>query len=273
MIKWSINLSTLLLEHPFLDRFQAAADLGFAAVEFLWPQGIDLDDLVKAQQAASVAVALFNTDGGDLAAGERGFLGNPAKAQYLRENFHVALDLAQALECPLVHVLGGTAIDGATREAMLAEATRAQCEICALAAPRGVTITLEALNRKDIPGFLFPGTALAVEQLRRVDWPNLKLQYDVYHMQRTEGDIIATIRTHLADIAHIQIADVPGRHQPGTGELKFPAIFRAIEDAGYTGYVGLEYLAEANASTADALAWLPLALRETCSANMIMKAL
>jgi len=267
MIKWSINLSTLLLEYPFLDRFQAAADLGFAAVEFLWPRGVDLDDLVRAQRAAGVTVALFNADGGDLAAGERGFLGNPAKAKYLLENFEFALDLADVLPCPLVHVLGGTTIAGLTREAMLTEATRAHHELCALAASYDVTLTLEALNRKDIPGFLFPATALALEQLRRVDRPNLKLQYDVYHMQRTEGDIIETIRAHIGDIAHIQVADVPGRHQPGTGELNFPAIFRAIEDTGYAGYIGLEYLAQT--STAEAVAWLPREFRKTCNASVI----
>src|SRR5690349_7930025 len=132
MIRWSLNLSTLLSEYPFLDRFKAAADLGFDAVEFWWPANINLDALIRAKEAAGVEVALLNANGGNIAAGERGFLGNPAKADDVRANFRQALDLASALRCPIIHVLGGTVVPGMAREAQLADAARMQAELCDL---------------------------------------------------------------------------------------------------------------------------------------------
>ncbi len=260
MIRWSLNISTLLREYPFLDRFRAAADLGFGAVEFWWPSDTDLDAVIKAREAAGVAVALFNTDGGNLAAGDRGFLGDPATVDYLRANFVQALDLAVAMDCRTIHVLGGNAVPGMAREAQLEEAARMQRELCALAAPRSVTVTLEPQNHWDAPRYLFTTTAQGIEQLQRVGAPNLKLQYDVYHMQRMEGSITTTLREYIEQIAHIQIADVPGRNQPGTGELNFPFIFREIQALGYEGYIGLEYVAQDN-DTAASLSWLPVEQR------------
>jgi hydroxypyruvate isomerase len=256
MIRWSLNISTLLREYPFLDRFRAAADLGFGAVEFWWPADMDLDAVVKAREDAGIDVALMNADGGNSAAGERGFLGNPVKADYVRANFAQALDLAAALHCLIIHVLGGTAVSGMARNLQLDEAARMQRELCAMAAPHGVTVTLEPQNRWDAPGYMFTTTAEAIDQIERVGAPNLRLQYDVYHMQIMEGNITPTLRKHIGEIAHIQIADPPGRHQPGTGELNFPFILREIQALDYTGYVGLEYFAQDN-NTAASVEWLP----------------
>jgi hydroxypyruvate isomerase len=255
VIRWSINISTLLKEYAFLDRFKAAADLGFGAVEFAWPADTDLNALVKAKESAGVKVALFNADG-DLTMGERGYLGNPSRADYIRANFRQALDLAKVLECPLIHVLGGNIVSGIERYEQLAEAARIQRELCTMASASGAMITLEAMNRWDAPRYLFSTTAQALEQIDRVGSRRLKLQYDVYHMQRMEGNITTTLQTHIGQIAHIQIADVPGRNQPGTGELNFPYIFEHIESLDYAGYIGLEYIAPGG-NTEAALNWLP----------------
>lgn len=260
MTRWSLNISILLKEYEFLDRFQAAADLGFGAVEFWWPRGIDLDALLKAREQAGIKVALFNADGGDLAAGERGFLGNPDKADYVRENFALALELAEALGCPTIHVLGGDIVLGMTQIEQLSLAAQLQAELCAKAAEHDITITLEPQNQWDAPHYLFTHTAEGVAQIEAVGAPNLKLQYDVYHMQIMEGNIVNTLRRTIDHIAHIQIADVPGRNQPGTGELNYPFIFQELDALGYEEYVGLEYNPRNDDSMA-ALAWLPKSQR------------
>jgi hydroxypyruvate isomerase len=176
------------------------------------------------------------------------------------------MDLAAALNCKTIHVLGGNVVPGMTRAAQLDEAARMQRELCALAAPRGITVTLEPQNRWNAPHYLFTRTADGLEQMQRVGATNLKLQYDVYHMQRMEGSITATLREHIGQIAHIQIADVPGRNQPGTGELNYPFIFRQIQALGFEGYVGLEYLAPNN-DTAASLEWLLREHRITYNAS------
>jgi hydroxypyruvate isomerase len=256
MIGWSLNIGTLLREYSFLDRFQAAVDLGFGAVEFWWPAGIELDKVVKAVQASGVKIALFNADAGDIPAGDRGFLGDPARADYVRANFKQCLDLAATVDCKTIHVLGGNQVASMSRVDQQAAAANMQRELCSLAALKGVTVTLEPQNRLDGPRYLFSSTAEALAQIKAVGAPNLKLQYDVYHAQRMEGSITATIRENIRQIAHIQVADVPGRNHPGTGELNYPFIFEQIQASGYAGYVGLEYLAPNN-ETVEALAWLP----------------
>ncbi len=256
MIRWSLNIGTLLREYSFLDRFQAAADLGFGAVEFWWPAGLDLDTVIKAIKTSGVKVALFNSDAGDIPAGDRGFLGDPAKADYVRANFKQCLDLAAAVDCKTIHVLGGNQVASMNRVDQQAAAAAMQRELCAMAAPTGITVTLEPQNRWDGPRYLFSSTAEALAQIKTVDAPNLKLQYDVYHAQRMEGSITATLRENIGQIAHIQVADVPGRNHPGTGEINYPFIFEQIQASGYTGYIGLEYFAPDN-QTVEALAWLP----------------
>lgn len=262
MIRWCLNISILLREYPFLDRFQAAADLGFGAVEFWWPTGVDLDALIRACKAAGLAVALFNTDAGDLAAGERGFLGNPARADYILSNFQQALELADALGCKQIHVPGGDVLPGMSEAAMAAESIRVHRQLCALALPRRVTLTLEPQNVLDAPYFRFRTVGGALAYIDQVGAENLKIQYDVYHQQRTEGNIVANLRAHLARIAHIQIADVPDRNQPGTGELRYSYIFEQLVRMGYAGYVSLEYIAPGG-DTRAALEWLPLECRKT----------
>src|SRR5215813_6669934 len=177
MIRWSLNIGTLLREYSFLDRFQAAADLGFGAVEFWWPAGIDLDKVVEAIRASGVKIALFNADAGDIPAGDRGFLGDPAKADHVRSNFKQCLDLAMQVDCKTIHVLGGNQVPALSRAEQQKAAAAMQRELCTLAEPKGITVTLEPQNRWDGPRYLFSTTAEALSQIKAVGTPNLKLQY------------------------------------------------------------------------------------------------
>ncbi len=263
MLRFSLNISMLLKEVPFLDRFAYAADLGFAAVEYLWPTGVDLDALVKARERAGVAVALMNADAGDIPAGDRGFLTDPRKSDYVFRNFKVALDLARAVGSPIVHPLVGNALPGVPREQQLAHVREMEKELAAQARAVGIMTTVEALNSLESPRYLITTSAQGLELVRSVGAPNFKFQYDVYHMQRMEGNIVHTLRQNIADIGHIQIADSPTRHQPGTGELNYRFILGAIEEMGYTGYIGLEY--NPKGTSEESLAWIPRDKRAGCT--------
>jgi hydroxypyruvate isomerase len=263
VIHFAANISMLFKEFPFLDRFQVAAEAGFAAVEFLWPTGIDLDVLPRAAARAGVQVALFNTDAGDLSSGSRGYLNDPSRRAYVLENFRLALDLAKELQCPRLHPLVGNALPNVPRSAQLTHVADLLKELVPLAETSGITLCVEALNSIENPYYLITNTQQALELLRMVGSQGVKYQYDIYHMQRMEGNIISTLRQHIADIGHVQIADPPGRHQPGTGELNFRNILVTLEELGYTGYVGLEY--HPLGTVEESLAWLPRDRRVTCT--------
>ncbi len=255
MLRYSVNLSMLFKEVPFLERFEQTAKAGFEAVEFLWPAGTDLDDLVRAQQASGLKVALFNVDAGDMPGGDRGFANWPDRVDWWRGRFEVALELAGRLGCPQMNALVGNEIPGMAAEVQ----TECLLKNLAWAAPRAradrVGIAIEALNRFEHPRYPYNRTAQVVELLNQLGEPNVKLQYDVYHMQRMEGNLVPTIRANAARIGHIQIADAPDRHQPGTGELNYPYILAQIDATGYEGFVGLEY--NPLGSSDESFAWLP----------------
>lgn len=256
---FSVNLSMLFKEVPFLDRFQRTVDSGFSAVEFLWPTDIDLDELVSAQKASGLTVALFNVDSGNMPAGDRGFASWPDRVGWWRARFQVALNLAERLGCQRLNVQVGNELSGMAMDAQ----ARCLLENLSWAAPlarqSGVTLLLEALNRFEHPRYLHFHTAHVVSVLDQLGEPNVKMQYDVYHMQRMEGNIVATLRAQASRLGHVQIADAPDRHQPGTGELNFPYILAQLAESGYNGYVGLEY--NPLGSTEDSFSWLPMALR------------
>jgi hydroxypyruvate isomerase len=251
-------------EVPFVQRFDAAASAGFGAVEFLWPAGIDLDALVAAKEAAGVDVALFNVDAGDMLKGDRGFPSDPSRREWWRERFDVALALAARLGCPRLNVLAGNVIDGMNREEQI------QCLVDNLrwaipqAEPAGVTLMLEALNSFEHPRYLFTRTDEVLDVLERIGSRTVKFQYDVYHMQRMEGNIVATLRRCIDRIGHIQIADSPERHEPGSGEINHRYILAEIERLPYEGYIGLEY--SPSRSTEESLHWLPYSRREIATA-------
>jgi hydroxypyruvate isomerase len=259
MPTFDLNVSIVLKDLPFLERLDRAAALGFGAVEFWWPASEDLRAIAQRIADTGLAVALFNFDGGSIAQGERGLLNDPARQEQVRANVPAALELAQTLGCPRLNALVGNALEHQPREEQLAFAAEQLAWICEQAKQAGLEVLVESLNSWESPRYLLTNTRDTLAFLDSVGADNLKYQYDLYHMQRMEGNLVATIREQLARIGHIQIADSPGRGQPGTGELNFPFIFEAIDSAGYAGFVGLEY--NPQGSVEASLEWLPRAAR------------
>jgi hydroxypyruvate isomerase len=255
-MRFSINLSLLFAEAPFLERFDKAVRAGFDAVEFWWPSGISLTDLAAAVEDSGVDVAMFNLDAGDMASGERGYLNDPGREGLFREHVPVALELAAQLRCDRINALVGVAREGEALEDQLARSGENVRWAAEQAAGRGVTLLVEALNSFENGPYLLTSTAAAAVFLDSVGRPNVKLQYDAYHMQRMEGNLSANLVEHVDRIGHIQIADSPGRNEPGTGEINFDHVLGVIESTGYDGWVGLEYR-PSTGSTAASLDWLP----------------
>ncbi|HEV7259214.1 MAG TPA: hydroxypyruvate isomerase [Bosea sp. (in: a-proteobacteria)] len=255
MPRFAANLTMLFNEVEFPDRFQAAAEAGFAGVEYLFPYGFDKHVLAASLKRWNLTQVLHNLPAGDWAAGERGIAILPDRISEFQRGVFEAIDYATKLGCRQVNCLAGVAPQGvepARLHATLANNLRfAAHEL----AQEGIALLVEPINTRDIPGFFLNGTDQALGLLDDVDSPNLFLQYDVYHMQVMEGDLARTIEANLDRIAHIQIADNPGRHEPGTGEINFPFLYRHLDAIGYAGWVGCEYKPERG--TREGLSWLP----------------
>lgn len=240
-MRFSANLSFLFQDLPFYERIDAAAANGFAGVEYMSPYAYDLGEIKRRLRANHLTQVLFNLPAGDFAKGERGFASDPSRVDEFREGVAGAVDAAAELGCTRVNCLVGIAIpgnDGAYARATLVKnlryAARALDEI-------GATLLIEPLNRIDTPGFLIGTTAEALALIKDVGARNFKLQYDVYHAQRAEGNVTATIRAQIGSIGHVQIADSPGRNEPGTGELAWERILPVFDELGYDGWIGAEY--------------------------------
>jgi hydroxypyruvate isomerase len=255
-VKFCANVSILFKDAPFLDRFERAAAAGFPAVEFWWPAGEALDEVEAAIRDAGAQVALFNFDAGEMAAGDRGLLSDPDRAHRFRENVPVALELAQRIGCERMNALVGLERSPSERDAQLDLAVENVRFASDQAAPHGIDITIEAVNTFENGPYLVPTTRAAAAFIDRVERPNVRIQYDAYHMQRMEGNLVATITEFLPRIGHIQIADSPDRGEPGTGEINYPFVLDAIEALGYDGWIGLEYN-PTTATTEDSLGWMP----------------
>lgn len=253
-MRFAANLSFLFTELAFLDRFAAARAAGFTAVEFFFPEGHELGELVQARDQTGLDIALMNLPMGDAAAGERGLACLPDRVPEFRTALDRGITLARALRCPRLHAVAGVVPRGSDRMRHLDTLVDNLQYAADRAAPHGIAITLEAINSRDIPGFVVNRSSEAIEVLDRADRPNLLLQYDLYHAQVMEGDLIPTFQRLLHRIGHIQFADTPGRHEPGTGEINFATVFAAIERAGYGGYIAAEYW-PSTARTEDSLAW------------------
>src|SRR5262245_48010053 len=259
-MRFSANLSILFKEVPFLERFAKARAAGFSAVEFWWPSGEDLDGVEAAVADAGLAVALLNFDAGDMPAGERGLLSDPDRANQFRANVPLALGLAEAIGCRRLNALVGLERSPAERDDQLALA----CENVAWAADQaaaiGADVLIEAVNTFDNGPYLLRTTATSAAFVKSVARPNVKLQYDAYHMQRMEGNLVVNLREQLEQIAHVQIAGSPGRSEPSTGEINYRYVLGALEELGYDGYVGLEYN-PTTPTTEESLGWLPVRVR------------
>ena len=259
-MRFSANVSILFKGTPFLERFGRARDAGFSAVEFWWPSEENPGEVEKAIKNAGPEVALFNFDAGDMATGDRGLVGDPERQQQFRENVPVALDLARSLGCKRLNTLVGHEVPGMDRGEQLAIA----CENVRFAAARAesadVTVMVEAVNTFENGPYLLYTTEQAVEFVESVGRENVRIQHDFYHMQRMEGNLVATLREHFGLIGHVQIADSPDRGEPGTGEIHYPFVLSELERLGYEGYVGLEYNPTTE-TTEESFAWLPRELR------------
>lgn len=254
-LRFAPNLTLLYTEVPFLDRFAKAAAAGFRAVEFLFPYEFGAPAIKSRLDDLGLHAVLFNINPGDWNSGERGALGNPARRDAFRRTLEEALEYARHFGCPRLHTMVGNRLPELDVAAQLACVLENLAWAAPLAAEAGVTLLIEPLNATDMPAYFVHSTAEAMQIVAGVNHPNVKLQYDVYHAQMTEGNLIATMTRLFPHIGHIQISDVPGRHQPGTGEINYPAIFATLERLQYAGYIGLEYRP---ASETDAsLEWLP----------------
>lgn len=241
MPRFAANLTMLFTEVPFLDRFGRAAAAGFSAVEFLFPYPYRAADIRSRLDQHRLSVVLHNLPAGDWDAGERGIACLPDRGGEFREGVATAIDYAKALGVPRLNCLIGKTpggVDDATvRKLVVGNLRHAAGEL----AGAGLELLIEPINTFDIPGFYLTSTRQAVELADEVGAANLRLQYDVYHAQRMEGELAATIGRHLARIGHIQVADNPGRHEPGTGEIDHRFLFAHLDRIGYSGHVGCEY--------------------------------
>ena len=254
MPRFAANLSMLFTEHPFLERFDHAAAAGFQGVEFLFPYAEDIPGIAAALKRNGLDLVLFNLPPGDFAAGERGTANDPRRQTEFREGVARALEVAAVIGSPRLNCLSGLTLTDVSIEDQRAVLSENLAYAAEQAQAAGVKQLVEPINPFDMPGFILPTPASGFDLVRRIGHPNLRVQYDLYHAQRTEGNLIQTIRTRIAEIGHIQIADSPGRNQPGTGEINYPVVLQALNDAGYDGWVSLEY--RPLGDTLTSLSWL-----------------
>ena len=253
MPKLAANLTMLFGEIDFLDRFEAAASAGFRGVEFLFPYAYDAQVLKARLRDHRLVLVLHNLPAGNWTAGERGIACHPDRVEEFRAGVDQAITYATALDCDRVNCLAGILppqVDPAAARDTFVQNLR-------YAAPRlqsaGIRLLIEPINTRDVPGFFLSGTAQAIEIIDAVGSDNLQLQYDIYHMQIMEGDVAAGIQRLLPRIGHLQLADVPGRHEPGTGAIDFGSLLNHIDRIGYSGWIGCEYVPAGK--TRDGLGW------------------
>ncbi|ARL41147.1 2-oxo-tetronate isomerase [Burkholderia pseudomallei] len=254
MPRFAANLTMMYNEHAFLERFAAAARDGFKAVEYLFPYEFPAAELKARLDAHGLVQALFNAPPGDWAAGERGIASLPGREDEFRRAIDTALDYARVIGNDTLHVMAGLIAPTQDRArhrdvylrnlAHAAEAARAQ----------NVTIVIEPINPRDMPGFFLNRQDDAQAICREVGAPNLLVQFDCYHCQIVEGDLAMKLRRDIAGIGHIQIAGVPQRHEPDVGEIHYPYLFELIDALGYDGWIGCEY--RPKAGTSEGLGWL-----------------
>jgi hydroxypyruvate isomerase len=253
MPKFAANLTMLFNEVDFLDRFERAAKAGFDAVEFLFPYAYRPQELKARLDANGLKLVLHNLPPGDWEGGERGMACHPDRGAEFRDSVARGIEFATALGAPQLNCLAGKKPDGVAperlREAFVANLKYAAAEF----RKAGLKLLIEPINVYDIPGFYLNTTAQAISILDEVGADNAFVQYDIYHAQRMEGELAATMERHLPRIAHMQLADNPGRHEPGTGEINYAFLFAHLDRIGYTGHIGCEY--KPAAGTEAGLGW------------------
>jgi hydroxypyruvate isomerase len=256
VIRLAANLSMLFTEYDFLDRFAAAAAAGFRGVEYLFPYAYSTQQLRAALDSAGLSQVLFNLPPGNWDSGERGLTSLPGREAEFRDSVAKALDYAEALNCPRLHAMAGLLPENAdevTRvahwETYISNLRYAASEF----SERGKVLLVEPINPRDMPGFLLNTQAQAQAVIEQVGAKNLRVQFDLYHCQIVEGDLIRNLEAQFANIGHVQIAGVPERHEPDRGEVHYPAVLDRLESLGYEGWVGCEY--RPAGTTAAGLSW------------------
>ena len=254
MPKFAANLTMLFNEVDFLDRFKAAKEAGFKGVEYLFPYPYRASELADRLHEHGLAQVLHNLPAGDWASGERGIACIPGRETEFREGVDRAVEYAKALHCPQLNCLAGIAPQDVAaesiRDTFVSNLKFAANKLKAA----GIRLLIEPCNTRDIPGFYLNRSRQALELIEAADSDNLFLQYDIYHMQVMEGDLAPTIERNLARIRHMQLADNPGRHEPGTGEINYAFLFDFIDECGYAGWIGCEY--KPAKTTREGLRWL-----------------
>ena len=259
MPRFAANLSMMFNEVPFLDRFKAAAAAGFTAVEFLFPYEFSPEEVESKAKAAGTQIVLFNMPAGNWAAGERGITGLPGREAEFREGVEKALVYAERLGTPRLHAMAGIAPAGADTAACRATLTANLKYAAEKLAAKNITLLLEAINTRDMPGFIVSTQKDSHAICETVGAPNLKMQMDLYHMQVMEGDLATSLKRYAQMCGHIQIAGCPERHEPDTGEVRYEYLYRLLDEIGYPGWLGCEY--RPAGKTADGLAWFSAATR------------
>lgn len=254
MPKFAANLTMLFTEVPFLERFALASEAGFTHVEYLFPYPFQAEILKAELEKSGLQQVLFNLPSGDWAAGDRGIGASPGREDEFRAGVSQAIEYAKVLGVPCLNCLAGKRVpnhgDEEHWQTLVRNVRFAATELAA----HGIELVVEPINHFDIPRFFLNRTDQAIQLIDEVGRPNVRVQYDIYHAQREEGELTTTFRKHMDRIGHIQIADNPGRHQPGTGEINFPFIFSQLDACGYAGWIGLEYIPAPD--TTASLAWL-----------------
>ncbi|MFR0674576.1 hydroxypyruvate isomerase [Enterobacterales bacterium AW_CKDN230030176-1A_HGKHYDSX7] len=248
------NLTLLFTEVDFLSRFEAAAKAGFDGVECQFPYAFDVEQMRDRLDRHGLPMVLFNLPAGDWARGERGIACHPDRIEEFRAGVHTAIAYAKVLGTRHVNCLAGVRpvdLDDALVQRTFVDNLRYAADVLQDA---GVTLLMEMINTRDVPGFYLNHTAQALAIQAEVGSANLLLQYDLYHMQTMKDDLAHTLQTHLDRIGHIQLADTPGRHEPGTGEIDYRFLFEHLARLGYQGWIGAEY--QPRGHTHDGLGWL-----------------
>ncbi|WP_394892050.1 hydroxypyruvate isomerase [Mesorhizobium sp. AaZ16] len=259
MPRFSANLSMLFGEHDFLERFDAAARAGFKGVEYVGPYDHEREVIAARLKKNGLSQVLFNLPPGDWGKGERGIAIFPDRTDEFRRGVDTAIAYAKALGCGQVNCLAGIAPEGVGRDALESTFVENLKFAAEKLEKEGIKLLIEPINTRDIPGFFLNSSSQALAVMDRVGSGNIFLQYDIYHMQIMEGDLAPTIEANLGRIAHIQLADNPGRHEPGTGEINYPFLYEHLDRIGYAGWVGAEYTPKA--STEAGLGWLREAIK------------
>ncbi|CQJ65024.1 hydroxypyruvate isomerase [Yersinia intermedia] len=254
MPKFSANLSMLFNEVDFIQRFRAARQQGFSAVEYMFPYGYAIDTLRNELAENQLVQVLHNLPAGNWEAGERGIACLPGREAEFRDGVGLAIEYARALGCQQINCLIGnpdSQVDADITDSLVVTNLRYAAKEMA---KENIRLLVEPINKYDMPAFYLKNTHQALELMTRVGSPNLYLQYDIYHMQRMEGELIQTMQRLQDKIAHIQVADNPGRNEPGTGEINYDVIFNALDNMGYSGWIGCEY--NPATTTVAGLSWV-----------------